>query len=78
MNPYKVLGVSVGVSKTELKSAYRKLARLYHPDNGGNREKYEEVCKAYDMLSNSKVTVPSIKKKHLHHVSLFNYEAVVQ
>ncbi|MBD2435130.1 DnaJ domain-containing protein [Fischerella sp. FACHB-380] len=31
-----------------IKSAYRKLARKYHPDNGGNEEKMAELNRAYE------------------------------
>ena len=32
-DPYKVLGISPGASDDEVKEAYRRLARKYHPDN---------------------------------------------
>ena len=49
---YEVLGVAKGASKDEIKSAYRKLAKKYHPDNHetGDAEKFKEVQEAYDIL----------------------------
>ena len=51
---YSVLGVSKSASEAEIKSAYRKLARKYHPDlNKDNKdaaEKFKEVSAAYDIL----------------------------
>ena len=52
---YEVLGVSKGASDGELKSAYRKLAKKYHPDvNPGDAEaekKFKEASEAYAILS---------------------------
>ena len=49
---YEVLGVKKNASKDEIKSAYRKLAKQYHPDNKetGNEAKFKEVQEAYDVL----------------------------
>ena len=49
---YETLGVNKKASKDEIKSAYRKLAKKYHPDNHetGNAEKFKEVQEAYDIL----------------------------
>lgn len=53
---YEVLGVKKGASKDEIKSAYRKLAKTYHPDNKetGNADKFKEIQEAYDVLYDDK------------------------
>ena len=49
---YEVLGVAKTASKDEIKSAYRKLAKKYHPDNKetGDEAKFKEIQEAYDIL----------------------------
>ena len=52
---YEVLGVAKNASDAELKKAYRKLAKKYHPDvNPGDKEaeaKFKEATEAYGILS---------------------------
>ena len=50
---YKILGVQRGASDDEIKKAYRKLARKYHPDvskEPNAKEKFQEVSEAYETL----------------------------
>jgi molecular chaperone DnaJ len=68
---YKVLGVDKKASQDEIKKAYRKLARQYHPDrNPGDaksEERFKEVSAAYDVLGDVD------KRKQYDRGSLFGF-----
>ena len=56
---YEVLGVGKDASQDEIKKAYRKLARQYHPDvnkAADAEDKFKEVKEAYDVLSDDQKT----------------------
>jgi len=51
---YKALGVSEKASEKEITSAYRRLAKKYHPDaNPGSEERFKDVSAAYDVLGDA-------------------------
>jgi DnaJ-class molecular chaperone len=61
---YQLLGVAKGASEKEIKSAYRKLARKWHPDANPNdpkgaEEKFKEITEAYEVLGD-----PDKRKKY--------------
>ena len=54
-NYYSILGVTPDSTDAEIKSAYRKLARKFHPDlNPYGTEQFKDITEAYDVLSDSK------------------------
>jgi len=50
---YTLLGVDKNASGADIKKAYRKLAVQHHPDKGGDPEKFKEITRAYEVLSDS-------------------------
>lgn len=54
---YQILGVARGALDEELKKAYRRLAKMYHPDVNKDKnaeEKFKEISEAYNVLSDTK------------------------
>lgn len=59
---YAMLGVSRGADTAEIKKAYRRLAKQYHPDSNPGQdttEKFQDINRAYEVLSN-----PELKRKY--------------
>ncbi len=52
IDPYRTLEIAPGASQAEIKRAYRRLAKLYHPDSGGERalSRFLAIQAAYEML----------------------------
>ena len=49
---YDILGVNKSSNESEIKKAYRKLAKEKHPDVGGDENEFKEIAEAYEVLSN--------------------------
>lgn len=48
---YNILGVSKDASVDDIKNAYKKLARINHPDKGGDKDRFQKIQEAYETLS---------------------------
>lgn len=79
-NYYETLKVSPKASKTEIKSAYRKLARKLHPDKNNGSEKtaiaFAEIAEAYEILGNPKQRSAYDKRLNAIHVTNGNGDSV--
>lgn len=51
MDFYKILGVEKTATPKEIKKAYLKLAKTHHPDKGGDEDKFKEIARAFEVLS---------------------------
>lgn len=78
IDPYRVLGVAPTASEDEIKKAYRKLSRMYHPDSNMNKsesekkaaeEKFKEVQQAYEDIIDGKVDPGSYRRGPSYHSS---------
>ena len=65
-NYYQILGLPDFASIEEVKKAFRKLAKKYHPDKGGDPEKFKKILEAYSILSDKE------KKEQFDQYLLFN------
>jgi len=52
---YQILGVPENASEEEIKKRFRELAKKYHPDVGGDPEKFKKILEAYRVLSDKKL-----------------------
>ena len=72
-NPYDVLGVETGSSDSEIKSAYRRLAKKHHPDAGGDEKHFAEISNAYESIKDADARFQHEQDKQPHiNTSSFN------
>src|SRR5436190_5953712 len=80
VNYYETLKVSTKASKTEIKSAYRRLARKLHPDKNNGSEQtaiaFAQIAEAYEILGNPKQRSAYDKKLNAVHVTNGNGDSV--
>lgn len=79
-NPYKVLGIREGASTEEIKTAYKELAKKYHPDKYINNplsdlaaEKMKEINEAYDFLMKNASNGNSNTKGNYNNQGAYKY-----
>lgn len=73
-NPYAVLGVSSLSTLEDIRKEYKRLVKVYHPDNAksGNVEKFREISKAWKYIQENHVDRKTVHKKYMwRHKSLF-------
>jgi len=77
---YEVLGLEAGCSDKDIKKAYHKLAKLHHPDAGGDEKEFQVIDKAYKILSDKKLramydrgeevdNIPSLEDKAIQNLA---------
>lgn len=60
-NAHNILGVPANATEAEVKKAYRKLAKVHHPDiSGGDPEKFLEISQAYEYMLNPQLSTPFV------------------
>lgn len=59
INYYRILGLTHDFEPKEIKTSYRNLSKVHHPDRGGDDEIFKKIVDAYKVLSN-----PSIREKY--------------
>ncbi len=82
-DPYSVLGVPRGASDEEVKTAYRNLARKYHPDNydDGNplkdlaKEKMQEINAAYDEIQRGRASAGNSSNNERAYEGSYEYSS---
>lgn len=52
MDAHRILNVNPGCTPEEARAAYIRLAKIHHPDRGGNPEKFQEIQAAYEIVKN--------------------------
>ena len=78
-----ILGIKEGYSPSELKTAYLKKAKIFHPDTGGTHEEFLKLQQAYEQLSKettpsalSNEDLPNISKEYANQAYTSNYQKI--
>ena len=71
-NPYEIFKVSQNASWAELKSAYRKLVKIHHPDTGGDENIMLEINAAWEILKVKNEIHYSSRENEVYSSNIYN------
>ncbi len=57
-DPYEVLGIRPDTPETVMEASYKALAKVHHPDKGGDPEKFKEIRDAYERITKEREATP--------------------
>jgi len=70
---YQILGVPENADEETIKKAFRELAKKYHPDRGGDAEKFKKIVEAYRVLSDKKLRAEYDQKRKWQTTFTFDF-----
>jgi curved DNA-binding protein CbpA len=71
---YQILGVPEDADEETIKKAFRELAKKYHPDRGGDAEKFKKIVEAYRVLSDKKLRAEYDQRRKWQTTFTFDFE----
>lgn len=71
---YEILGVPENADEETIKKAFRELAKKYHPDRGGDAEKFKKIVEAYRVLSDKRLRAEYDQKRKFQTTFTFGFE----
>ena len=71
----KLLGLKEGFSPEQLKTSYKKMAKIYHPDSGGSHDEFLKVGEAFSFLKDNPIAPPKVASTPPTQASNQNFRA---
>lgn len=71
---YQILGVPENADDETIKKAFRELAKKYHPDRGGDAEKFKKIVEAYRVLSDKNLRREYDQKRKFQTTFTFGFD----